>query len=180
MHAAIFLDRDGVIIDNCPTYIRSWNDVYIYPQALISLAKISNIPHKIIIVTNQSAVGRGIISLDIAEEINQRLISNISRAGGRIDGFYMCPHAPEDNCECRKPKPGMLLEAALEHSIDLNKSIMIGDAWTDLLAGQFAGIKRNILVRSGRGNDQLLMPVPTALKSYLLYDSLFDALADVN
>ena len=101
MFPTIFLDRDGVIIENRSDYVRSWNDVAIYGQALSALARFKNSPFRIIVVTNQSAVGRGIISYDTAVEINDRLLEVITQTGGRIDEFYMCPHAPQDNCECR-------------------------------------------------------------------------------
>jgi D-glycero-D-manno-heptose 1,7-bisphosphate phosphatase len=103
---AIFLDRDGVLIENRPSYVRGWEDVHIFHQALAALVRISTAPYKIVLVTNQSAVGRGLISSEVAWAINRRLVSVIEDAGGRIDGVFMCPHAPQDRCACRKPKPG--------------------------------------------------------------------------
>jgi D-glycero-D-manno-heptose 1,7-bisphosphate phosphatase len=179
MHPAIFLDRDGVIMENRASYVRKWGDVEIYPQALESLSKASFSPFKFVIITNQSAVGRGIISLDIAKEINERLVERITKSGGRIDGVFMCPHAPKDNCNCRKPEPGLLHQAAEKLSIELNKSFFIGDALSDLLAGQAAGVKQTILVLTGRGKAQSLLSKPEYLKPYLTYDSLSDALSDL-
>ena len=89
MNPAIFLDRDGVIIENVDTYVRSWSDVVIYPEAIRALSRLSETAYKIIIVTNQSVVGRGIISVSDAQAINQRLIQIIEQSGGRIDGIYM-------------------------------------------------------------------------------------------
>ncbi|MEN4098361.1 MAG: HAD-IIIA family hydrolase, partial [Anaerolineaceae bacterium] len=116
---ALFLDRDGVIIENRHDYVRSWADVDIYPQALNALAMIHHIPYKIIIVTNQSAVGRGMVNSAEVNHINNRLVEQITRAGGRIDGVYTCPHLPQDNCTCRKPKPGLIYQAAADLSLDL-------------------------------------------------------------
>jgi D-glycero-D-manno-heptose 1,7-bisphosphate phosphatase len=179
MHPAIFLDRDGVIIENRPSYVRSWADVVIFPQALEALARIHSSPYKIVIVTNQSAIGRGILPLGVARDINRRLIKTVQEAGGRVDGIFMCPHAPGDQCDCRKPKPGLLWMAAQALSLNLSQSIMIGDAITDLLAGQAAGIPYSILVRTGRGASQALLPLPADLKPFQIYDSLASAFADL-
>jgi D-glycero-D-manno-heptose 1,7-bisphosphate phosphatase len=107
MNPAIFLDRDGVIIENVETYIRRWEEAVFIASSLASLKKLSLSSYKIVIVTNQSAVGRGIISLAQAEEINQKLIAGIVLAGGRVDGLFMCPHSPTDECDCRKPLPSI-------------------------------------------------------------------------
>jgi D-glycero-D-manno-heptose 1,7-bisphosphate phosphatase len=152
---AIFLDRDGVIIENRTEYVRSWGDVSFIPNVLAALASIRDVPYPIVIITNQSVVGRGMISLALAEEINDSIRNQIEAAGGRIDGIYMCPHTPEDHCLCRKPQPGLLLQAALELEIDLGHSMMIGDALTDLRAGHAAGVRELILVRTGLGANQI-------------------------
>lgn len=179
MYPAIFLDRDGVIIENVPSYIRSWEEVRFIPKSLIALKKAQSSSYKIVIVTNQSAVGRGILALESAWEINHRLVNVIQQAGGRVDGIYMCPHAPEDHCNCRKPKPGLILQAATELSLDLPRSILIGDALSDLLAGQAAGIPKNILVRTGRGSEQEKLPHADVLNPLLVFNDLSEALASV-
>jgi D-glycero-D-manno-heptose 1,7-bisphosphate phosphatase len=180
MQAAIFLDRDGVIIENRPNYVRSWNDVLFYQHSLSALAKISKSHFKIVIVTNQSAVGRGILPLSAARKINQRLVDVIEEAGGRIDGVFMCPHAPEDGCDCRKPEPGLLLRAAQNLSLDLGRSIIIGDAVSDLLAGQNAGVLTRILLKSGRGQEQYKLSHSMQLDPFLVYETLADALRDLH
>ena len=179
MQPAIFLDRDGVIIENLPNYIRNWTDVVLLPQALEALAWLNASSFKIAIITNQSAVGRGIISLQAAEEINRRLVQEIQRAGGRIEAVFMCPHAPADGCECRKPRPGLLLQAAQALSVDLQRSMMIGDTLADLQAGQAAGIQRLVLVRTGLGADQESAVVAANLPNTRIYDTLPLALADL-
>ena len=176
MLPALFLDRDGVIIENRANYVRTWEDVVFFPSALAALSLAAVMPLRIVIVTNQSAVGRGIISLAAAEELNQRIVLTIELAGGRIDGVYMCPHAPEEQCECRKPKPGLLLRAAQELSIDLLHSIMIGDAQSDLLAGQAAGISNLIMVKTGRGIVQARLNPAALQKPYWIADDLASAL----
>jgi D-glycero-D-manno-heptose 1,7-bisphosphate phosphatase len=179
MFPAIFLDRDGVIIENLPNYVRSWEDVQIYPQALEALASIENSPYKIIIVTNQSAVGRGLITLKTAHEISEKLISEIEHQGGRIDRVLMCPHSPEEGCNCRKPQPGLILRAEHELSIDLSRSIMIGDALSDIQAGQTAGVARTMLVRTGRGVEQANLRITSDLKPFQIFDTLSDALNSI-
>ena len=176
MQPAIFLDRDGVIIENRSSYVRSWADVHFYPGALETLATLRTLAYKIVIITNQSAVGRGIISLETALEINQGVVETIERNGGRIDGVFMCPHAPFDNCECRKPRPGLIHQAVSSLSIDLSRSILVGDALSDLLAGQSAGIDKIALVRTGRGKSQEALPKPEGLKAFLVFDSIAEAL----
>jgi D-glycero-D-manno-heptose 1,7-bisphosphate phosphatase len=179
MNQALFLDRDGVIIANRADYVRTWSDVSIYPQALSSLQKINSSDYKIFIVTNQSPIGRGIISYNEAEQINWQLIKEIESAGGRIDAVYMCPHTAEDNCLCRKPQPGMILQAAAEFSIDLAHSILIGDAISDIIAGQTAGIGVNVLVKTGRGAAQIELPLTNQVPPFLVNDSLAEALSDL-
>lgn len=153
MRPAIFLDRDGVIIANHPDYVRSWADVSFIPRALETLATMAGSPYAIVIVTNQAGVGRGLIPLAEAVSINERVRDEIVRAGGRVDGLYLCPHTGADNCDCRKPRPGMLLRAARELRLDLSRSWMVGDALTDLQAGEAAGV-RPLLVLTGRGAEQ--------------------------
>lgn len=175
---AIFLDRDGVIIKNRADYVRSWDDVDIFPQALEALARLKQWPGKIVIVTNQSVVGRGLISLQDAQDINRYLLREIETAGGRIDAVYMCPHAPDDNCACRKPRPGMLNQAAKDLHIDLKQSIMIGDALTDLAAGRAAGVREVALVRTGHGEEQVASAAANEMAPFAVYNTLSDALQE--
>jgi D-glycero-D-manno-heptose 1,7-bisphosphate phosphatase len=176
MFPAVFLDRDGVLIENREDYLREWSQVAVFPKTFSSLKSIQNAGYKIVIVTNQSAVGRGLITLRAAKEINQRLVELIRENGGQVDGLYLCPHRPEDGCECRKPKPGMLLQAARELSLDLNRSWLIGDAWSDLQAGRAVNVRGEILVKTGRGLDQLSQPKPGDLDACLIANDLPDAI----
>lgn len=169
---AVFLDRDGVLIENRSDYVRDWSQVSIFPDTPAALSSLRRAGYKIVVVTNQSAVGRGLISAQTAEDINRRLVEIIQQDGGHIDAVYMCPHQPEDRCVCRKPKPGLLLQAAEELSLDLDRSWMIGDAWSDLLAGRAANLHRIILVKTGRGFGQLLETKPDALDSYLVAENV--------
>ena len=179
MKPAIFLDRDGVIVENRPNYVRSWADITIYPQALDALLKVSSLPYYIVLITNQSAVGRGLIPFTTAQAINQELVAEIERMGGRIDGVYMCPHAPSEGCECRKPKPGLFYQAARELSLDLTRSMMVGDALSDIMAARAAGVPHQVLVRTGRGKAQAQLPEVTSLQPLTVCDNLTTALEDL-
>lgn len=177
LRPALLLDRDGVIMANRKEYVRSVDHVEIFEQALKAMARAARSDYVIIIVTNQSAVGRGLITLETAQRINYNLVHRIEKSGGRVDGVYMCPHAPEDDCPCRKPRPGLILQAAREHHLDLHRSIMIGDALTDLQAGQAAGVGTNALLRSGRGRSQAGLVEAGELSDYEIYDNLLEAVA---
>jgi D-glycero-D-manno-heptose 1,7-bisphosphate phosphatase len=168
---AIFLDRDGVILEHRDNYVKSLVEAVIMPAALAALQRLAPSPYRIVIVTNQALVGRGIIPLGEAQAINQWTVDEIRRAGGRIDGSYLCPHHPDDHCACRKPKPGMLLDAAADLHLDLSRSVMIGDAITDLQAGQAAGA-RPILVRTGRGRAQFELLHTNGLSHTPVFDDL--------
>lgn len=179
MLPAIFLDRDGVLIENRSDYVREWNQVKIFPEAIHALSLSAVKIYKIVIVTNQSAVGRGLISLETANDINHRLVDLVHQHGGRVDGVYMCPHKPDDGCSCRKPKPGLLLQAAKKLSINLQSSWMIGDAWSDVQAGQSAGVQKAILLKTGRGKSQLSQFRPDNISNYLIFDNLPQALDEI-
>ena len=150
----IFLDRDGVINENRSDYVKSWEEVSFLPGAIEAIRRLSTSEYAIVMVTNQSAVGRGIVPFELAQAINRQVVEQITAAGGRIDAWYMCPHHPEQRCECRKPAPGLLLQAQRDLDLDLASSYMIGDAYSDLQAAQAAGV-RATLVLTGRGAEQL-------------------------
>jgi len=183
MHPAIFLDRDGVLIENNSDYVRDWSQVKILPEAIRALSHSAIKNYKIVIVTNQSAVGRGLISFETANDINSRLVDLIHHYGGQLDAVYMCPHKPDDGCFCRKPQPGLLFQAAKELSLDLPRSWMIGDAWSDVQVGQIAGVQQAILLKTGRGREQLLQSRPQNIAGHLIFDNLtlaFDAIFTID
>jgi len=177
MFRAIFLDRDGVIIENRSEYVRNWSDVEMFPGAIQALSHLRE--YKVVVITNQSAVGRGLMTIETAQEINNQLVETIKQGNGQINAVYMCPHAPDAQCNCRKPNPGLLLQAAQDLSLDLSQSWMIGDAWSDLLAGKAAGVRNVALVKTGRGNEQLLHPKPETLADYYVFNDLLAALSAI-
>lgn len=152
---AIFLDRDGVICENRIDHVKNWQEFEFLPGVKESLARLSRLDFSIIVITNQAAIGRGLMTTEALEDIHQRMVAEITANDGRIDRIIYCPHRPEDECDCRKPKPGMLLQAAAEMNLDLTDCYLIGDAATDIQAGQQVGC-HNILVLTGRGKEQLL------------------------
>lgn len=178
MFPAIFLDRDGVLIENRADYIRDWSQVTVFAEAITALAKPVLKSYKLVVVTNQSAIGQGLVPAKTVQEINDRLATLVRTAGGQLAGIYTCPHTPADACDCRKPKPGLLLQAAAELDIALAQSWMIGDAWSDLQAGQAAGVQKLAILRTGRGTQQLSQPPPDGL-DYSVFNDLSEALLTV-
>lgn len=154
--SAVFLDRDGVIIENRSAYVTSWADVTFLPRAFAAMRRLSTSTRAVVLVTNQSAVGRGLISLDEAVALNRRVIAEIEAHGGRVDAWYLCPHHPDHRCDCRKPAPGMLHRAEKDLALDLTRSYMVGDAVSDMEAARAAGV-RGLLVLTGRGREQLTL-----------------------
>lgn len=151
--AAVFLDRDGVINENRDDYVKGWDEVRFIPGVFDTLARLSLTPFRVVLITNQSPIGRGILAAEQVEAINRRLVAEIEAYGGRVDGVYYCPHHPDDRCACRKPQPGLLHRAAKDLGLDLAHSYLIGDAVSDLAAARAAGCKP-ILVLTGRGREQ--------------------------
>lgn len=155
MRRAIFLDRDGVICQNRTDHVKSWSEFEFLPGAKNSLAALSRVGLPIIVVTNQAAVDRGMLTTETLDDIHQRMVAEITAYGGRIDRIFYCPHLPQAGCPCRKPEPGMLLQAAQEMDLDLTGSYLVGDAASDVQAGQQVGC-HTILVLTGRGQEQLI------------------------
>lgn len=160
MNAALFLDRDGVIIENREDYVKHWGEVEFLPGALEALERTAAAEMPVVIVTNQSAVGRGILTEMEAWAIQRCVVQEVERCGGRILASYLCVHHPKAECVCRKPAPGMLLQAAREHALDLSASYLVGDALSDIEAAEAAGAT-GVLVRTGRGERQAALVDPS-------------------
>ncbi len=139
-HRAIFLDRDGVINVNRDDYVKSWDEFQFLPNSLAALRLLSSLPVPLIVVTNQSVVGRGIITRAQLDEIHRRMLEVIKQNDARIDAIYVCPHAPWENCSCRKPRPGLLLQAQRDFDLDLSASFLIGDRPSDIQAARAVGV----------------------------------------
>ena len=165
MKPAVFLDRDGVLIEDTDL-LTSSEGIRILDGVPGALERLRASGFQLIVVSNQAVVARGFATEPEVELINQRIGEMIVKAGGpRIDAFYFCPHHPKATlpayrkvCDCRKPEPGMLLRAAREHEIDLKRSFMAGDRITDIIAGAKAGA-RTVLIQTGQHTAS---PIETA------------------
>ena len=147
---ALFLDRDGTIIE-LVDYLSRAEEVAAIPGALESLAAATRAGLRVVVVTNQSGIGRGYSGWDAFAAVQARVTALADAAGGRIDGVYACPALPGSGAPCRKPAPGMLLAAAADLAIDLGRSWIVGDSASDLEAGRRAGLARGWLVPTGYG-----------------------------
>ncbi len=147
-----------MICENRSDHVKNWDEFRFLPGAKSSLAALSLLGLPIVVVTNQAIVGRKMVPSSVVDDIHQRMVDEIEADGGRIDRVMYCTHRPEDRCGCRKPESGMLLQAADEMGIDLPGSYLVGDAATDMLAGQRVGCQL-FFVLTGRGFQQLLPAV---------------------
>lgn len=157
---AVFLDRDGTLNVE-KEYLHSINDFEFVPGAQAAIARLKDAGFLVVVVTNQSGVGRGYYDMSAVEQLHGYVDEELARAGTSVDGWYVCPHFPaeegEERCSCRKPQPGMLLQAAVDLNIDLAGSFMIGDKLVDVQAAKAAGCIP-LLVRTGYGiRDELLV-----------------------
>ncbi len=150
----VFFDRDGVINKKAPPhqYICSWEEFEFLPHVAEAIKDLNRRGFLVVIISNQRGVARGMLSVEKLDEIHARMLKELHDQGAVIDGIYYCPHNYEDNCDCRKPKPGMLLEAAKDLDIDLSESFMVGDSEDDIAAGKAAGCK-TVLVSPPDSHD---------------------------
>jgi D-glycero-D-manno-heptose 1,7-bisphosphate phosphatase len=149
----IFLDRDGVINRDSPDYIKSWEEFEFLPGSLEAMAALTGAGYRLIVITNQSIIGRGMVPLPVLEDMFRRMRKAVEKAGGKIFDTFYCPHRPDEQCDCRKPEPGLIFQAKTVHGIDLPGTVMIGDNIKDVLCGQNAGCGATILVRTGCGGQ---------------------------
>jgi D-glycero-D-manno-heptose 1,7-bisphosphate phosphatase len=136
---AVFLDRDGVINRKAAEgdYVKSWTEFEFLPTALEALAVLARQPVRVVIVTNQRGIALGNMTKEDLDDIHSRMLAAVSDAGGRIDAVYYCPH--DGGCQCRKPAPGMLTEAARDLGLDLRRSALVGDRMEDMAAAATVG-----------------------------------------
>jgi D-glycero-D-manno-heptose 1,7-bisphosphate phosphatase len=153
---AIFMDRDGTICEEVG-YINHLSRSRLLPHSLEAIRGVNRLGYLAVVATNQSGVARGLFTEDLVRAVHDQLRSRVESGGGRLDALYYCPHHPREgtppyriDCDCRKPRPGMLVRAAREHDIDLSRSWMIGDSLVDLEAGAAAGV-RVVHVLTGYG-----------------------------
>jgi D-glycero-D-manno-heptose 1,7-bisphosphate phosphatase len=148
--ALLLLDREGVLLEHVDPYILGAEQVQPVPGALEAVARLTRAGIQAAVVTNQSCIGSGLASRSFVDETNRRLVEWIARAGGSVAGVWVCPHRPIDRCGCRKPAPGLLVQAIAATAVDPADAWMVGDHETDVRAGWAAGCAQSIQVLTGR------------------------------
>ena len=153
---AVFLDRDGTLIHDKPGhYLTDEKLLKLYQNTPTALKILKKLGYAFIILTNQSGIGRGYMTLEKSKKINLTLQKKLKKLGIEIQGIYFCPHSPKDNCNCRKPRTGLAKEALNIHNINLEDSFMIGDKLADIKLGKNLKIK-TIFLKTGHGKSQSL------------------------
>ncbi|MGD9592925.1 MAG: D-glycero-beta-D-manno-heptose 1,7-bisphosphate 7-phosphatase [Candidatus Berkiella sp.] len=146
----IILDRDGVINEDSDEYIKSPQEWHPIPGSLEAIALLNQLGYTVSVATNQSGIARGYYSLETLMQIHQKMHNSVNALGGNIDSIFYCPHGPDDNCDCRKPKPGLLHQINSHYGISLENVPVIGDSWRDLQAA-IAVKAKPFLVLTGKG-----------------------------
>jgi len=137
---AVFLDRDGTMAEDV-SYCRRPEDFRLLPNTARAIKLLNEHGFKVIVVTNQSGIARGYFTEETLAEIHEKMKEELARQGARVDAIYYCPHHPDDNCDCRKPKPGMMLQAVKDYHIDLKRSFVMGDMPSDIAMGKATGCR---------------------------------------
>ncbi len=148
LRRAVFLDRDGTLNREIRSYVRRPEELEVFPWAGRALAKLAEKGIPLFLASNQAGVGKGLMSSADLDAVDARLRRELAGQGVSLAASYYCPHTDEDACDCRKPKPGLLLRGASEHGLDLSRSFMVGDSWRDMAAGRAAGA-RTVFVPTG-------------------------------
>ncbi len=171
MRRYIILDRDGVINQDSDAFIKSADEWQPINGSLEAIALLNQHGFRVVVVTNQSGIARGLFTLETLQAIHQKMLAAVRDAGGEIDAIYFCPHGPDDLCQCRKPKPGLMKQFSQEHQAELSGVPMIGDSMRDLEAA-IAVDAKPILVRSGKG-ERIVDQVVTL--NIPIYENLYEA-----
>lgn len=154
MYRAVFVDRDGTMARDVP-YCSRPQDFQLLPGVAEAIKNLNCSGFKVIVITNQSGVGRGFFTEEILWLIHMKMQDDLRKSGAYIDGIYYCPHHPDDNCECRKPRTGLLRRAARELAVDLERSFMVGDMANDVEAGQAVRCQTILLANRNEESVQL-------------------------
>jgi len=155
MPNTIFLDRDGVINVDSPDYIKTPDEFNFIPGSATAMSLLTAHGFDIILITNQSIINRKMVSLSTLNAIFDKLISGVTAAGGTIKDIFFCPHTPHENCSCRKPLPGLILQAQKKYDLNLEETCMVGDSAKDIVCARNAGCAKAVLVETGNGVNAL-------------------------
>ena len=167
----IVLDRDGVINEDSDCFIKSPQEWQPITGSLEAIARLHQHGYRIVVITNQSGVGRGLFDEKTLQAIHRKMLMSIRQAHGDISAIYYCPHAPEAGCACRKPNPGLMKQFSREHGVDLSNLPMIGDSLRDLQAAS-AVSATPILVRTGKGERITRHMITTDIP---VFENLYEA-----
>ena len=167
----VLLDRDGVINEDSDDFIKSPDEWLAIPGSLEAIALLHQRGLQVVVITNQSGIARGLLDIETLDKIHAKMHRMVEQQGGRISKVYYCPHGPKDNCDCRKPKPGLLKQFAENYNIELVGIPFIGDSYRDIQAGLAVGAQP-ILVKTGKGL-QTLASHPEI--NTLVFNNLYEA-----
>ena len=168
----VILDRDGVINYDSDEYIKSVDEFIPIPGSLEAIARLSRAGYQVVVATNQSGIGRGYFSEDTLQQMHAKLHSLLKAVGGKIDAIYFCPHSPQDECDCRKPKPGLLKQILNHYKAEADEVPVIGDSIRDLQSALAVGAKP-ILVKTGKGERSIAkLHEDPGLKDVPIFDDL--------
>ena len=170
MKQCIILDRDGVINQDSDHYIKSPDEWIPIPGSLEAIAHLNRRGYWVAVATNQSGIGRGYFSLATLQAMHEKMNNQLARVGGHVDCIVYCPHHPDEDCPCRKPKIGLLTQIEEQLHINLKTAFFVGDTYKDLQASKLAGCQ-GVLVRTGKG-QKTLAEHPELLTSYPIYNNL--------
>jgi D-glycero-D-manno-heptose 1,7-bisphosphate phosphatase len=154
LRPAVFLDRDGTISEEVG-YLNHISRFHMFPFAPAAIRKLNESGLLVFVITNQSGVGRGYYPESLVREVHDLMAQQLAKARAHLDGIYYCPHISSDACACRKPAPGMLVQASAEHDVDLTRSFVVGDRHSDVELAHRVGA-RSIMVRTGYGEGEIL------------------------
>ena len=170
MRRAVFLDRDGTLVEEAG-YLDRLDRLVFFPYSVDAVRVLNRAGFAVVVVTNQAGIARGIVRESFVAEAHRAISDRLEAGGARVDAYYYCPHFPTGvveayrrDCDCRKPQPGLLRRAAADLQIDLARSFVVGDRWHDLEAGQRVGA-RGVLVRTGYGKTEEASPHPRVAPS---------------
>ncbi|MCR9191738.1 MAG: D-glycero-beta-D-manno-heptose 1,7-bisphosphate 7-phosphatase [Gammaproteobacteria bacterium] len=167
----VILDRDGIINEDSPAYIKSKEEFVFLPGSIDAIVQLTAAGYRIGVATNQSGIARDLYGEVQLAEIHDKMIAGIALAGGRIDEIMYCPHAPDEHCQCRKPKPGMLLDLARKFDCDARDLVFIGDKITDIQAAEQAGAQAVLVLSTMTKIDEFStyhhVPVYDSLQQYV-------------
>jgi D-glycero-D-manno-heptose 1,7-bisphosphate phosphatase len=176
---AVFLDRDGTLVEE-RGYLDRLEQLTLFPWTPDAIRLLNRAGFAVVVITNQAAIGRGIIDVPFLSEVHAALDARLAAGGARVDRYYFCPHHPEaalqeyrQTCRCRKPAPGMIEQACRELDLDPARSVMVGDRWLDVMSGQAAGT-RGVLLRTGHGGHEEAQ-APDGVRADAILNNLMEA-----